>query len=286
MRKHLVIMFGVLCFVGTLFSGDIRVSREQQIRTLLQQERRHIFSRLTLAAGDDEEALMLIEYHRNILFNTRLFLPYALPEQGRMLHAGIDNVPMGSVMVFPSTHEQRARAGSPSVSNFRFGRGDRQSTVDVPLLERFTPLWFGVRMLHELRHSYDALSGLEPKITIELGNVSRAFAEGEVRAHSFEHRLLDLATDGRFLRTVHEVSAQDQTLPGFPDEQPAHYPRGDSIFEPLDELFRDAESPDETNTRWGSYNIAYYFAMCDRNPSISDCRLRFMRSHMNGHPLR
>ena len=284
-RYQAVLGFCGILFFGTMFARDTPQSLEQQIYMALLRDRTRMLDSIELAAGEDQEARMLIEYHRDRVINGRLFLAYAIAPRGRMLHVGVDVPPVGSVLIFPGTHELRARAGAPSESNFRFNRGVANPIIDVPLPERFTDLWFGVRTLHELRHSYDALSGLEPDVPVVDGNVSWEFAEGEVRAHTLEQRLLDQATDGRFLVTIRELAEDTDPPRGFPEQHELHYPNGEVEFERLDELFGEA-TIDELNTRWGSYNIAYYFAMCDRHPAISNCHTRFMRAQLNGHALR
>lgn len=282
----------IFLLVFGLFLGLIGCRGRQYSRRVHRHEAIHVNSArlyqdqvtqaMVQAVGNDDEGRRLLAFYR---------------ERGRyVVLAGSDRyhvVGSGdqSFVTIPRTGEVLDRffiETSEPVARLRFGvtleasfeYDDQRSTLYLPPLERFTKFWFGVFAAHEVLHAFDHLQMIERATTNSVHD--HEYYLGEVRAHTFELRLLDQTTQGQVTRVFGQFL--DQHLPPGALDNPNAYigPTPDvmPIIRSVDRLFLSPQSEAERDNRLTSYLVAMNFLLAERQrdiPSVMERRARVYR---------
>lgn len=151
------------------------------------------------------------------------------------------------VMIVVSSFELRRKNRFPAVMNWQYENARR--VIYAPPIENYTELWAGVRLAHEISHVLARRSGAMPENAPDL-----QWQKEEVRAHRFEHELLDGHTKGRYFAEIDAFITEDPGRPNAPTEW--YRAPNETLFQRLQPLFSSSKGIHEDATRRGSLMVA------------------------------
>lgn len=171
--------------------------------------------------------------------------------------------------IFPSDMHVRRTLGLRGVNHWMYDHLTKILTVPIRSEWEFTEIWAGAIFFHELRHAYDMLTGLEEMSATN----SDVWLEGEVRAYSLEIRLLDKATNGKFIEILDAAVSRGSNRGWLNCSRETR--------KELDGLFPPQKSPAEKSLRLPTYIIALNFRAVESGKLEGKTRLEFLRDLHN-----
>ena len=206
------------------------------------------------AIGDDAEGKEVSAFGKKFglpakIAGYRNILSLAPPEDTARLGQPSENFKL--IVARPG---ERLAGGYAVESEFEYDPKSNILFVDKP--DGYDPLWYGVIVAHEARHAYDVNLGIE-----KAGSVGKEWAQGELRAYTLEHRLLNLATKGVWLREVDLIARRLGKMSRSRND--LEFLSRNAQFERLSALFPKSRSDSEEAMRGASMILAVNFRYAD-----------------------
>ena len=205
------------------------------------------------AIGDDAEGKEVSAFGKKFglpakIAGYRNILSLAPPEDTARLGQPSENFKL--IVARPG---ERRAGGYAVESEFEYDPKSNILFVDKP--DGYDPLWYGVIVAHEARHAYDVNLGIE-----KAGSVGKV-GPGQLRAYTLEHRLLELATKGVWLREVDLIARRLGKMSRSRND--LEFLSRNAQFERLSALFPKSRSDSEEAMRGASMILAVNFRYAD-----------------------